>query len=72
MSPLSVRPLYVYLQAYKSNESYRTVTILGVIHRLDYFFKNTTFRRLDSVSVVRWNLLRWARWKEVALPVSGD
>jgi hypothetical protein len=27
-----------------------------------YFtFKNTTFRRLDSVSVFKWNLLRWAQ-----------
>jgi hypothetical protein len=37
---------------------------LGTIHRLS-LIKNTTFRRLESVSVIRKNLLRWAQLIEL-------
>jgi hypothetical protein len=41
-----------------------TITLLDIIRR-HAFFLNSTFRRLDSVSVFRWNLLRWAQQKEL-------
>jgi hypothetical protein len=45
-----------------SNEpSNLTNTILNIILRPVCSLKNTTFRRLDSVSVFRWKLLRWAQ-----------
>jgi hypothetical protein len=33
------------------------VTTLDVIHHPVFSFQNTTHRRLDSVSIFRWNLL---------------
>jgi hypothetical protein len=35
-----------------------------------YLKQNTTFRRLDSVSVFRWNLLSWVQSIEL-VPISG-
>jgi hypothetical protein len=43
---------------------------LDVRHR-PVFIQNTMFRRLDSVSVFRYNLLSWAQSVELA-PISGD
>jgi hypothetical protein len=37
-----------------------TITILDFISSL-VFIENATFRRLDSVSVFRWNILIWAQ-----------
>jgi hypothetical protein len=38
---------------------------------LSYFnLKHIAYRRLDSVSVFRWNLLCWAQWIEL-VPISG-
>jgi hypothetical protein len=34
------------------------------------FYLDTTFRRQDSVSVVRWNLLSWTQSIEL-VPISG-
>jgi hypothetical protein len=31
------------------------------LKNVPFIFQNTTFRRLDSVSVFRWNLLSWAQ-----------
>jgi hypothetical protein len=36
-----------------------------------FYFKHTTFRRLDSISVFRWNLLIWAQTIEL-VPISGQ
>jgi hypothetical protein len=35
-----------------------------------FLFQNTEFRRLDSVSVFKWNLLSWAQSIKIS-PVSG-
>jgi hypothetical protein len=37
-----------------------TIIILDIIRRPVFYLK-TTFQRLDSVSVFRWNLLKWAQ-----------
>jgi hypothetical protein len=34
-------------------EDVTSIMFLDIIHRLVHFLKNTTFRRLDSVSVLR-------------------
>jgi hypothetical protein len=39
----------------------RTITILDIIHRTVFYLKNTTVRKLDSVSVFRWFLLSCAQ-----------
>jgi hypothetical protein len=41
-----------------SKEQIITVTVLDIICR-PVFYSSTTFRRLDSVSVFTWDLLRW-------------
>jgi hypothetical protein len=38
-----------------------TITILDITHRPVYYLKHTTSRRLDTVSVFRWNLLSWSQ-----------
>jgi hypothetical protein len=43
---------------------------LDIIHRPVFYLKHTSFRRLDSVSVFRWNLLSWAEPIEL-VPISG-
>jgi hypothetical protein len=35
-----------------------------------FYLKHTTFRRLNSVSIFRWNLLSWAQSIEL-FPISG-
>jgi hypothetical protein len=47
-----------------TNIMFRTLSIVL------FLFKNTTFRRLDSVSVFRWNLLSWVQSVELIL-ISG-
>jgi hypothetical protein len=37
-----------------------TITILDIIHVLSFIY-NTTFRRLNTISVFRWNLFSWAQ-----------
>jgi hypothetical protein len=46
-----------------------TTVFLDIIHR-PVFISNTTFRRLDYVSVFRWNLLSWTQLTEL-VPISG-
>jgi hypothetical protein len=46
---------------------YITLIILDIIHCP---VLNITFQRQDSVSIFRWNLLRWAQYKEI-VSVSG-
>jgi hypothetical protein len=43
---------------------------LDIIHRPVFYLKHTTFRRLYSVSVFRWNLLSWDQSIEL-VPISG-
>jgi hypothetical protein len=40
------------------------------IHRPVFNFKHTMFRRLDSVSVFKWNPLSWAQSVQL-VPISG-
>jgi hypothetical protein len=46
-----------------------TITILDIIHRIVFYLKHGV-RRLDSVSVFRWNLLSWIKQQEL-VPVPG-
>jgi hypothetical protein len=46
-----------------------TIVFLDTIHRHALIY-NTAFRRLDSVSVFRWNLLSWVQSIEL-VPISG-
>jgi hypothetical protein len=43
-----------------------STTILDINNRSFFYLKNTTFRRLDFVSIFRWNLLLvsfyWPIW----------
>jgi hypothetical protein len=37
------------------------VMFMDIIHRPVFYLKHTAFRKLDSVSVFRWNLLNWTQ-----------
>jgi hypothetical protein len=70
-SPVNMQ--YVSLIRFKGLWRWLTNKILlclDIIHRLVFTKKSTTFRRLESVSVFRWHLLRWAQSIEL-VPIYG-
>jgi hypothetical protein len=59
-----LRNVSICIINYKLNECI-IITIMDIIHRPVFLFKKTRFRRLDSASVFRWNLLRFAQYKRI-------
>jgi hypothetical protein len=51
-------------------KSSTTIIIFGHYPSSCFYLKDTTFRRLDTVSVFRWNLNSWAQSIEL-VPISG-
>jgi hypothetical protein len=45
-------------------------TLIWTLSIILFLFKNTMFRRLDSISIFRWNILSWAQLTEL-VPISG-
>jgi hypothetical protein len=61
----------IVLTAADQRIKYTTIIeFLNIIHRPVFYLKHTTFRRLDSFSVFRWNLLGWAQSIKL-VPISG-